>query len=47
MAWFTDVVERIVSGRIKAHKLHTLLPWLWREQIGAETDVPDTAMAAA
>jgi transposase len=23
MAWLTDVLERIVSGRIKAHKLHT------------------------
>jgi hypothetical protein len=38
------VLERIVSGRTKAHQLHTLLPWQWREQIRA--DVPDTAMAA-
>jgi transposase len=44
MAWLTDVLERIVSGRTKAHQLHTLLPWQWREQIRA--DVPDTAMAA-
>ena len=27
MAWLTDVLERIVSGRTKEHELHTLLPW--------------------
>jgi transposase len=30
MAWLTDVLERIVSGRTKAHELQTLLPWNWR-----------------
>jgi hypothetical protein len=29
MAWLTDVLERMVSGRTKAHELHTLLPWNW------------------
>jgi hypothetical protein len=29
MAWLKDVLERIVSGRTKAHELHTLLPWNW------------------
>jgi transposase len=29
MAWLTDVLERIVSGRTKAHQLKTLLPWNW------------------
>jgi transposase len=29
MAWLTDVLERIVSGRTKAHEVHTLLPWTW------------------
>jgi hypothetical protein len=29
MAWLTDVLERIVSGRTKAHELATLLPWNW------------------
>jgi transposase len=29
MAWLTDVLERIVSGRTKAHELKTLLPWNW------------------
>jgi len=23
------VLERIVSGRTKAHEMHTLLPWNW------------------
>ncbi|QKE93208.1 hypothetical protein HN018_23805 (plasmid) [Lichenicola cladoniae] len=31
MAWLTDVLERIVSGRTKAHEMHTLLPWTWAE----------------
>ncbi len=30
MAWLTDVLERVVSGRTKAHELHSLLPWNWR-----------------
>ena len=29
MAWLTDVLERVVSGRTKAHEPHTLLPWAW------------------
>jgi transposase len=29
MAWLTDVLERVVSGRTKTHELHTLLPWNW------------------
>ena len=29
MAWLTDVLERIVSGRAKSHEMHTLLPWTW------------------
>jgi len=42
MAWLTDVLERIVSGRTKAHELHTLLPWEW-----AASRKPDTAPLAA
>jgi hypothetical protein len=30
MAWLTDVLERVVSGRTKANELHMLLPWNWR-----------------
>lgn len=29
MAYLTDVLERVVSGRTKAHALQTLLPWNW------------------
>lgn len=29
LAWFTDVLERIVSGRTKQNELHRLLPWNW------------------
>ena len=40
LAWLTDVLERIVSGRTKRHELETLLPWNWnaaREAEAAET----------
>jgi hypothetical protein len=30
LAWLTDVLERIVSGRTKQHELEQLLPWNWR-----------------
>ena len=29
-AWLTDVLERMVAGRTKAHELARLLPWAWR-----------------
>ena len=29
LAWLTDVLRRIVSGRSKNHDLHALLPWHW------------------
>jgi len=29
MAWLTDVLQSIVSGRTKAHELYTLLPRNW------------------
>jgi transposase len=35
LAWLTDVLERIVSGRTKRHELDTLLPWNWK---AAETN---------
>ena len=40
-AWLADVLERVVSGRTKAHELHSLLPWNWRA-IG-EANPPATA----
>src|SRR5215210_4884308 len=36
LAWLTDVLERMVSGRTKAHELARLLPWNWKaERLGA------------
>jgi transposase len=29
LAWLTDVLERIVSGRTKSNDLHSLMPWNW------------------
>jgi len=43
MAWLTDVLERIVSKRTKAHELHTLLPWTWAE---AQANTHAPALAA-
>ena len=31
-AWLTDVLERMVSGRTKAHELAKLLPWAWKAE---------------
>jgi transposase len=30
LAYLTDALQQIVSGRIKSHQQHTLLPWNWR-----------------
>src|SRR4051794_41921173 len=39
LAWLTDVLERVVSGRTKAHELERLLPWDWKaEQLVAALD---------
>jgi transposase len=38
LAYLTDVLQRIVSGRTKSHELRTLLPWDWH---------PDNASTAA
>jgi hypothetical protein len=32
LAWLTDVLERMVSGRIKAYELERLLPWAWKAE---------------
>jgi hypothetical protein len=45
MAWLTDVLERIVSGRTKANQLITLLPWNWQAQ--ADTPVTNAPLARA
>jgi hypothetical protein len=33
LAWLTDVLERMVSGRTKAHELERLLPWTWKVEL--------------
>ena len=39
LAWLTDVLEQMVSGRIKAHELARLLPWAWKaERLAAAVD---------
>jgi transposase len=32
LAWLTDVLERVVSGRTKAHGLARPLPWTWKAE---------------
>ena len=32
LAWLTDVLERVVSGRAKAHELERLLPSAWEAE---------------
>src|SRR3954463_14021269 len=37
LAWLTDVLERTVSGRTRAHELERLLPWTWKAERLAAT----------
>ena len=37
LAYLTDVMQRIVSGRTKRHELHSLLPWNWRPDHASTT----------
>ena len=30
LAWLTDVLERVISGRMKIHEMEKLLPWTWK-----------------
>ena len=32
LAWLTDVLERMVSGRTNGHELERLLPWAWKAE---------------
>ena len=45
LAYLADVLQRVVSGRTKMHKLHTLLPWAWMPE--AKADLPQPAAIAA
>lgn len=46
MAWLTDVLERIVSGRTKVRDLSTLLPWNWHGRTDAANSATPRARAA-
>jgi transposase len=37
LAWLTDVLERVVSGRTKAHEMASLLPWNWAAAKSGQT----------
>jgi transposase len=39
VAWLTDVLERIVSGAVKANDLDRLLPWNWKAEQNARATV--------
>jgi hypothetical protein len=41
MAWLTDVLERVVSGRTKANELHALLPRSWAAS--RQSEIPSLA----
>jgi transposase len=36
LVWLSDVLERIVSGQVKAHELHRLLAWKWKTERAAK-----------
>jgi hypothetical protein len=39
LAWLTDVLERMVSGRTKIHELERLLPRAWKaERVASAVD---------
>ena len=46
MAWLTDVLERLVSARTRAHELHTLLPWNWQAGNGTAKGTTPVVQAA-
>jgi transposase len=46
MAWLTDVLERVVSGRTRINELHTLLPWNWQGRSGAAESATQQDKAA-
>ena len=37
LVWLTDVLERVVSGRTKAHEMASLLPWNWAAAKSSQT----------
>jgi transposase len=41
LAWLTDVLERMVSDRTKAHELARLLPWNWKPSASQPSSMPE------
>ncbi len=35
--WLADVLERIISGKVKASEMESLLPWAWKAEREAMT----------
>jgi hypothetical protein len=35
--WLADVLERIISGKVKANEMESLLPWAWKAEREAMT----------
>jgi transposase len=46
LAWLTDVLVRIVSGRTRSHELNQLLPWNWLSIETSNSATGEAAMAA-
>ena len=46
MAWLTDVLERVVSGRTRSHELASLLPWNWQPVDAAAPRAAQPQLAA-
>jgi hypothetical protein len=36
--WLADVLERIISGKVKANEMESLLPWAWKAEREAMTE---------
>jgi uncharacterized membrane protein len=46
LAWLTDVLERMISGRTKATELERLLPWVWKaERLATAPSTPKRTLS--
>ncbi|MBP2449461.1 hypothetical protein JOH51_006969 [Rhizobium leguminosarum] len=36
--WLADVLERTISGKVKANQMESLLPWNWKAEREAMTE---------
>lgn len=42
--WLADVLERIISGKVKANRMESPLPWAWKAE---REDIADQERRAA